>query len=59
MKKKIGVAIVNVIETMLLLVINYQLDVDFFLHICILAYAWVRFCRGIVEVYYLWGNLEK
>ena len=59
MKKLLGISLLNWIEVVLLLIINYKLDVDTFLHICILGYAFVRFIHGIIDINFLWKKVGE
>lgn len=59
MKKKVAILVVNWIEVALLFIINYNLNLEFYVHFFILTYAFMRFIHGILEVKYLVQKTEN
>lgn len=51
MKKKAGMAIINWIEAMLLIILNFSLNIGLIGHICLLSYAFIRFIHGIADLH--------
>ncbi len=50
MKKKIVIAIINWVEVLLLVILNFSLNIGLLGHICLLSYAFVRFAHGILDL---------
>ncbi len=48
MKKKIVIAIINWVEVLLLVILNFSLNIGLLGHICLLSYAFVRFEVNII-----------
>ena len=49
MKKKVCVLVVNWIEIVFLLIINYYMEINFVGHICMLGLIFFKFVHSILE----------